>query len=88
MVLVEQGPWAGPIANEMRRLQDRLYGTLDAAIDGQLAEQFPESKGKQSLSNCTDTTCPGMKLPAFWRGSSEACFGCRIIEEHWKATCL
>jgi hypothetical protein len=23
-----------------------LYGTLDAAIDGKLAEQFPESKGK------------------------------------------
>jgi hypothetical protein len=47
MVLVEQGPWAGSIDLELRRLQDRLYGCLDAALDGQLAEKFPGSLGKK-----------------------------------------
>lgn len=47
MVLVEEGPWPkGDLENQLRRVQDRLYGCIDAAIDGQLAEQSPESKGK------------------------------------------
>jgi len=45
MVLVEDGPW-DDCAYELNRLQDRLYSCLDAAIDGQLAEKFPESIGQ------------------------------------------
>jgi len=45
MVLVEEG-WTGPIDTHLRALQDRLYGCLDAALDGQLAGQFPGSIGK------------------------------------------
>jgi hypothetical protein len=45
MVLVEEG-WTGPIDADLRVLQDRLYGCVDAALDGQLAGQFPESRGK------------------------------------------
>ena len=44
MVLVEQGPWEDVQAN-LQRIQSRLYTCLDAAIEGQLAEQFPDSIG-------------------------------------------
>ncbi len=44
MVLVEEGPWpVDEIEANLRRMQERLYNCVDAAIDGQLAEQFPES---------------------------------------------
>ena len=43
LVLVEQGPWSGAIEDHLRKLQDRLYGCLDAALDGQIAERFPRA---------------------------------------------
>ncbi len=44
LVLVEQGPWpAAEVMSELRRVQDRLYGCLDAALDGEVAEKFPDS---------------------------------------------
>jgi hypothetical protein len=46
MVLVEEGPWIGALEDHLHRLQERIYGCLDAALDGQLAEQFPDSRGK------------------------------------------
>ena len=46
MVLVEEGPWDDPIADHLHRLQDRIYGCLDAALDGQLADKYPNSRGK------------------------------------------
>jgi len=46
MVLVEEGPWTGPVEVHLTNLQDRIYGCLDAALDGQLAAQFPEAHGK------------------------------------------
>ena len=45
LVLVEQGPWAGPIEGHLTALQDRLYGCLEAALDGELAERFPRAEG-------------------------------------------
>ena len=47
MVLVEEGPWNESVENELRRIQDRLYGAIDAAVEGRLAEQFPDSLGKR-----------------------------------------
>lgn len=47
MVLVEEGPWTVPIENHLQALQDRLYGCLEAALDGQLAEQFPKAANKK-----------------------------------------
>jgi len=49
MVLVEQGPWNNPVDDHLRALQDRVYGCLDAALDGQLAEQFPKAASKQII---------------------------------------
>ena len=42
--------WAPSERNPQTRLQsiqDRLYNCIDAAIDGQLAEQFPQTLGKR-----------------------------------------
>ena len=48
LVLVEQGPWPdAEVDARLRRLQQRLYDCLDAAIDGQVAERFPQSTGKR-----------------------------------------
>lgn len=46
IVLVEQGPWLD-IEAGLKQLQDRLYGCLDAALDGQLADKFPASSGQE-----------------------------------------
>ncbi|MGH1556991.1 DUF6572 domain-containing protein [Caulobacter segnis] len=45
MVLVEEN-WTREAEDHLRALQDRMFGCLEAALDGQLAEQFPESIGK------------------------------------------
>jgi hypothetical protein len=45
MVLVEQGPWKDVQAH-LYRVQDRLYTCIEAAIEGMVAEQFPESRGE------------------------------------------
>ena len=50
MVLDEEGPWED-VSAHLATLQNRLYSCLDAAIDGQLAEQFPESHG-QPINSC------------------------------------
>ena len=47
MVLVEQGPWTVPIEGHLQSLQDRLYGCLEAALDGQLAHQVPRAANKK-----------------------------------------
>jgi hypothetical protein len=46
MVIIEEGDWSGEISSYLHRIQGRFYECIDAALDGQLAEQFPESKGK------------------------------------------
>ena len=46
MVLVEAGPWHSS-ETRLQSIQDRLYNCIDAAIDGQLAEQFPQTFGKR-----------------------------------------
>ncbi len=46
MVLVEEN-WTKETKDHLRALQDRMFGCLEAALDGQLAEQFPESVGKR-----------------------------------------
>jgi hypothetical protein len=47
LVLVEVGPWeSGTAAQQLRRLQERLYDCIDAAVDGQVAGRFPASRGR------------------------------------------
>jgi hypothetical protein len=74
MVLVEQGPWTGPIENELRRLQERLYGTVDAALDGQLAEKFPESMGKKLIVQLDGYNLPQAEVSEFFARFSKGVF--------------
>lgn len=47
LILVEQGPWdAAAISDHLRRIQDRLYTCLEAALQGAVTAQYPESRGK------------------------------------------
>lgn len=45
LVLVEEN-WTGPVDDHLRALQSRLYGCLNAVLDGDLAEKFPTSEGR------------------------------------------
>jgi hypothetical protein len=47
LVLVEEGPWDPDETDvQLRRIQDRLYDCVDAAVDGHLAGKYPDSRGK------------------------------------------
>lgn len=65
MVLVEEGPW-DDIESQLRRLQDRLYTAMDAAIDGQLAEQFPESSGQEITIELHGYSLPQEQVSEFF----------------------
>src|SRR5262245_5336694 len=72
MVLVEQGPWsADQVEAELRRIQDRLYGCIEAAIAGQLAEQFPASRGKPVTIRVDFYDVPESPVRAFFERFSD-----------------
>jgi len=66
IVLIEEGPWTGKIDAELRRVQDRLYGSVDAALEGRLAEQFPESHGKNIVIQLDCYNCPRAEMTRFF----------------------
>jgi hypothetical protein len=65
MVLVE-GPWDGDIEDHLRSLQDRMFGCLNAALDGQLAANFPEAKGLNVLIRVDCYDVPRDEVEAFF----------------------
>jgi hypothetical protein len=46
LVLVEQGPWKGNDDAHLRRLQERLYNSVDAFLQGAVATRYPDSEGQ------------------------------------------
>jgi hypothetical protein len=74
MVLVESGPWHGPIDSHLRNLQERLYGCVDAALDGQLAGQFPESAGKSVVIQLDCYNLPKDEVQAFFTAFAKGVF--------------
>jgi hypothetical protein len=73
LVLVEQGPWsAEETSDELRRLQDRLYGCIDAAIDGQVAEAYPASNGKSVVIRLDGYDLPDEEVQSFFAKFSES----------------
>ncbi len=82
VVLVEQGPWPGSIDDQLRRIQDRMYGCVDAALDGQLAERFPESKGKDIVIRLDCYNVPREEVEEFFYGFSNGIFA---IDDYRKA---
>ena len=71
MVLVEEGPWSQSTEIDLRRIQDRLYGALDAALEGKLAEQFPESLGKKIVIQLDCYNSPSDEIAAFFERFSK-----------------
>ncbi len=67
MVLVEEGPWKKPIDGQLRRIQTRLYECVDAALDGQLASKFPESRGKRLVVQLDGYVLPNEEIDTFFR---------------------
>ena len=65
MVLVE-GPWDDDIEDHLRSLQDRMFGCLNAALDGHLATQFPESKGLNVVIRVDCYDVPRHEVEAFF----------------------
>jgi hypothetical protein len=66
IVLVEAGPWCPPYEEELRRLQDRLYGCIKAALDGQLAEKFPQTRGRRVRIRLDGYNLPREETLAFF----------------------
>lgn len=66
LVLVEAGPWAAPFAQELRRVQGRLYDVLDVVMDGAVAAAYPESRGQRIVIELDAYDCPNDELSAFF----------------------
>lgn len=71
MVLVETGPWHAPVESQLSRLQNRLYDCMDAAIDGKLAQKFPESEGKRIVIQVDGYALPTEDVREFFTRFSE-----------------
>lgn len=65
MVLVEEGPW-DDITENLRRVQDRLYACVDAAIEGKLAELYPDSTGADVLIRLDGYSLPMPETQKFF----------------------
>lgn len=74
LVLVEEGPWDEPLDVALRRIQDRLYGCIDAALDGQVAESFPKSRGKKIIVQLDCYNVPKPDVADFFERFSAAVF--------------
>lgn len=74
MVLVEQGPWAPPLDGHLSRLQDRMYGCVEAALDGQLAERFPQSHAQHVVIQIDCYDLPRREVEEFFDRFSQGVF--------------
>jgi hypothetical protein len=75
MVLVEEGPWAkAEIEVNLRRLQERLYSSVDAALDGQLSDLYPETHGGQIIIRLDGCDLPQVEVTELFKTFSGAVF--------------
>ena len=73
IVLVEEGPWPGAeIEANLRRLQERLYSCVDAALDGQLDALYPETHGGQIIIRLDGYDLPQAEVREFFERFSSA----------------
>jgi hypothetical protein len=67
MVLVEQGPWpTSAVKDQLTRIQDRLYTCIDAALDGALAQKYPDSRGKRLIIQLDGYDLPESQVRDFF----------------------
>lgn len=52
--------------DELRRIQERLYGCIDAVLDGLLAEKFPDSFGKDVVIRLDCYNVPEKDVSGFF----------------------
>jgi hypothetical protein len=72
LVLVEEGPWgADDVSDHLKRIQERLYGCLDAALDGAVTAQYPECRGKPLVIRLDAYNVPEAELRSFFVKFSE-----------------
>lgn len=71
MVLVEQGPW-DDVSGNLQRLQNRLYTCIDVAIDGKLAELYPDSIGASVIIRLDGYNLPMPESREFFETFSSA----------------
>lgn len=82
MVLVEEGPWFGPDDEHLHQIQQRMYGCIDAALDGQLAEDFPESKGLVIVVQLDCYNVPRPEVEIFFQRFSSGIF---LVDDYKRA---
>jgi len=71
LVLVENGPWTGLVEDHLRALQDRLYGCLEAALEGQVAERFTRSANMKVVVRVDCYGVPREEVDEFMKRFSE-----------------
>jgi hypothetical protein len=74
MILVEEGPWHGDTEANLRRVQDRLFGCVEAALEGLLAEKVPESIGKTVIVELDGYDLPERDIVEFFDAFSSGIF--------------
>ena len=47
LYLIEKGPWTEPVREKLLPIQERIYTVVDVVLDGQLASDYPDSRGKK-----------------------------------------
>ncbi|NUO72257.1 MAG: hypothetical protein HOQ10_06030 [Frateuria sp.] len=82
VVLVEEGPWRDSIEEQLGRIQARLYDSIDAILDGQLAEKFPESKGKRVILQLDCYNVPALEADQFFQRFSSQVF---LLDDYRRA---
>jgi len=65
-VLVEEAGDSFDIDEFLYEFQDRLYNCLDAIIDGQLAEKFPDTKGRNIIIRVDCYKLPKAEIKEFF----------------------
>ncbi len=81
VVLVEEGPWLD-VDDNLKRLQDRLYAVVEAALDGRLAAQFPQTQGNVVVIQVEGFGLPKDDVVSFFDRFSS---GVLTIENYAKA---
>ena len=73
MIIVEEGPWEQQqIESNLRRLQERMYSCIDAALNGDFAAAFPGSVGKPVLIQLDAYNVPELELRSFFKRFASA----------------
>jgi hypothetical protein len=67
LILIEEGPWdPAATSDQLKRIQDRLYICLEAALEGAVTAQYPESRGKPLMIRLDAFNVPEPELRNFF----------------------